>query len=143
MTMWKRKQSQSVPSWDDSRTEKEAGMDSAAIQGSGAVGAAQLNPTDRPARSARAAGPQKPSAASPAASLDAMPSSPPPEVLEQMAHAQRTFEQLAAQGHSVQFGHDSAGRAAVEVRDGDGRLVQSMSLAEAVDLAAGAAPQQR
>lgn len=117
-------------------------MDSAAIQSAGAVGATQVNPTEPSARAGRAAGTGK-VAATPAASLDAIPSSPPPEVLEQMAQAQRTYERLTAHGRSLDFGRDSAGRPTVEIRDRTGQLVRTLSLPEVLDLAAGATLEQR
>lgn len=141
MTMRKPKRSQTVPRRGRSRSEKEAEIDSAAIPGAGAVGAAQVNASEPTARAARVPGAQEATAASsPAASLDAIPSSPPPEVVEQMARAQHTYEQLAAEGRSLHFGHDSAGRTTVEMRDHDGQLVRTLSLGEALDLASGAPP---
>ncbi len=141
MTMKKPKRSQAVPHRGRSRSEKEADIESAAIPGAGAVGAAQVNRSEPTARGARVSAAQEaPASSSPAASLDAIPSSPPPEVIEQMARAQHTYEALAAQGRSLHFGQDSAGRTIVELRDHDGQLVRTLSLGEAVDLASGAPP---
>ena len=123
------------------RPRKEADIDSPAIPGAGSVGAAPpVDPSDPAARGARtrtgnAAGT---TSVTPAASLDAIPSSPPPEVLEQMAQAHQIYEQLAADGKSLHFDHDESGPATVELRDSNGTSLRTLSLAEALDLAAGA-----
>jgi|SRR5580704_4323713 hypothetical protein len=71
--------------------------------------------------------------------LDAIPSSPPPEVLEQMAGAARIYEQLSAQGRELRFAREaSSGRTTIEVRDRRGNFLQRLSPAQALDVAAGA-----
>jgi hypothetical protein len=71
--------------------------------------------------------------------LDAVPSSPPPEVLDQMASAARTYERLSAQGRELRFVHEqSSGRMALEVRDRGGNVLQRLSPAQALEVAAGA-----
>jgi hypothetical protein len=124
-------------------SRKEADIDTAAVPGAGAVGAAQVNPSEPPARATRAKGAGAARATPPAAAVETIPSEPPPEVLEQMAQAQRTYEQLAAQGRSLHFGHDDAGRTTVEMRDSNGALVRKLSLSEALDLATGRTTEQR
>jgi hypothetical protein len=75
----------------------------------------------------------------PPVSLDAIPSSPPPEVLAQMADAARTYEQLSAQGRELRFARDAdSGRTAIEVRDRGGNVLKRLSPAQALDVAAGA-----
>jgi hypothetical protein len=134
MTIRKPKRSQTIPPDERDRSRKEADIDSTAIPG--AVGAAQVNPSAPPAAATRAPAAQK-ADASAGATLDAIPASPPPEVLEQMARAQHTYERLARQGLSPRFAQDSGGRTTVELRDDRGQLLQTLSLAEALDLAAG------
>lgn len=109
----------------------------AAIQGAGAVGATQVNPSETTSPAKRADGSAGVRAASGPASVDAIPSSPPPEVLEQMGQAQQIYDKLAAQGQSLHFGHDSAGRVTVELRDGEGQQLRKLSLSEALELATG------
>jgi hypothetical protein len=71
--------------------------------------------------------------------LDAIPSSPPPEVLEQMAGAARIYERLSAQGRELRFAREpSSGRTTIEVRDRRGNFLQRLSPAQALDVAAGA-----
>ncbi|HTZ86073.1 MAG TPA: hypothetical protein VMB05_05330 [Solirubrobacteraceae bacterium] len=106
----------------------------AAIQGASAVGATQVNPSETTARAKRAESAAGIRATSPAASVDALPSSPPPEVLEQMAQAQRVYDKLASQGQSLHFDHDSAGRVTVALRDNEGKQIRELSLTEALAL---------
>lgn len=123
------------------RPRKEADIDSPAIPGAGSIGAAPpVDPSDPAAGGSRAGAGKATGAAAvpPAASLDAIPSSPPPEVLEQMTQAHQIYEQLAADGKSLHFDHDESGRATVELRDSSGTSLRTLSLAEALDLAAGA-----
>ncbi len=138
MTMRKPNSRHPAPTQSRSRSEKEAEIQPAAVPGAGVVGATQVNPSEPVARGERAEPVRPASPGEAAASVDAVPSAPPPEVLEQMAQAQRTYEQLAAQGRSLHFAEDSSGRASVELRDRDGQLLRTLSLAEALDLAAGA-----
>lgn len=105
----------------------------AAIQGAGSIGAAQVNPSDTSARARRTEGTPGVRATTPPASLDAIPSSPPPEVLEQMAQAQRVFDKLSQEGQSLHFDHDDAGRVTVELRGSDGQA-RRLSLSEALAL---------
>jgi hypothetical protein len=67
-----------------------------------------------------------------------LPSIPPPEVLDAMADAATAHERLRAQGRELHFEHDGrSGRLHIEVRDGDGRVLRTISPAEALDVAAG------
>jgi hypothetical protein len=83
--------------------------------------------------------PSAPAAGSePTVSVDTFPSSPPPEVLDQMAAAAATYESLRAQGHELHFGHDpQSGRLAIELHDRDGNAVRDVSPSEALELAGG------
>ncbi|HUN77613.1 MAG TPA: hypothetical protein VMU32_01700 [Solirubrobacteraceae bacterium] len=72
-------------------------------------------------------------------SLDALPSSPPPEVLDEMAKAAAVYDELSTQGRELRFARDAAsGRTQIEVRDRSGNLLGQLSPAQALDLAAGA-----
>ncbi len=94
---------------------------------SGLVAAAKISPTGWSAQLESAV------------SREAPGGSPPAEVLEQMAQAARTYEGLSAQGRELSFVRDHAsGRTTVEVHDRLGNLLKRLSLAEALDVAAGA-----
>jgi hypothetical protein len=70
-------------------------------------------------------------------SLETIPSSPPPEVLAQIALAAQTYDGLGARGYDLHFAHDPAsGRTNIEVRDASGALLRTLSPTEAIDLAA-------
>ena len=138
MTKPKRSQATREPGRDSSR--KEADIDTAAIPGAGAVGAAKVDPSEATARAERA---PAVSGAAPAASVDAIPSGPPADVRAQMAQAQRAYERLAAQGRSLHFGYDESGRTTVELRDRDGALLRTLSLSDVVDLASGETAEER
>jgi hypothetical protein len=71
-------------------------------------------------------------------SLDTLPSSPPRQVLDEMATAARVHDGLRAMGRELRFAHDeSSGRITIEVRDHGGRVLRTISPAEALDVAAG------
>ncbi len=73
-----------------------------------------------------------------AVSLKTFPASPPSEVLNQMAGATRTHENLQAQGRELHFAHDEAsGRIEIEVRDAGGNVLRTISPSEALRVAAG------
>lgn len=75
----------------------------------------------------------------PATSLDTLPSSPPQEVLDQMASAARTHEELSSQGRELRFARDErSGRTKIEVRDRAGNVLRTLSPAQALEVAAGA-----
>jgi hypothetical protein len=62
---------------------------------------------------------------------------PPPDALSDVATAARRWEQLAAEDRELRFVLDG-GRVAVEVRTREGRLVERLSPAAALAVAAGA-----
>ncbi len=71
-------------------------------------------------------------------SLDTLPSAPPPEVVEQIQTAGANYESLRAQGYEVHYSYDEQARKTnVELRDGSGTVVKTLSPSEAVDLAMG------
>jgi hypothetical protein len=72
-------------------------------------------------------------------SLDMLPSSPPPEVLAQIQTAGANYETLRAQGCQVRYSYDEQARkTTVQLLDGSGTVIKTLSPAEAVDLAMGA-----
>jgi uncharacterized FlaG/YvyC family protein len=77
------------------------------------------------------------SAAAPV-SLQTFPSSPPQQVLDEMASAARMHDALRAQGRELHFAHDpQSGRMTVQVRDSGGRVLRTISPSEALEVAAG------
>lgn len=71
-------------------------------------------------------------------STDALPADPPPEVLNQMADAARTHEQLSEQGRELRFAGGADGvRTRIEVRDRSGAVLRTLSTAQALAVAAG------
>jgi hypothetical protein len=63
---------------------------------------------------------------------------PPPQVLEQIAVAGVIHEQLRDSGRHVRFLTGAPGEhAKLEIRDDDGSLMRTVSMSEAVELAAG------
>jgi uncharacterized FlaG/YvyC family protein len=77
-------------------------------------------------------------AQAPPVRLQTFPSSPPQEVLDEMAGAARVHDALRAQGRELHFAHDArSGRMTVQVRDGGGRVLRTISPSEALEVAAG------
>ncbi len=63
---------------------------------------------------------------------------PPPQVLEQIAAAGAIYEQLRERGRHMRFSAGAPGeRARLEIRDDDDNLVRTVSMTDAVELAAG------
>jgi hypothetical protein len=103
------------------------------------AGAAPLGAAAASARAAGAPAPPGAAALQSSVALDAIPSSPPPEVLDQMAGAAQVYERLSAQGRELRFARDEAsGRTTIEVRDRRGNILKRLSPAQALDVAAGA-----
>jgi hypothetical protein len=66
---------------------------------------------------------------------------PPPEVFDQIAAAGRIHEWLRENGHQLRFLAAAPGeRTRIELHDGDGNAVRTLSVAEAFELAAGRQP---
>lgn len=98
-------------------------------------------PPPKPASSRRAA-PQAAAMAKSEApvSLDTIPTTPPPAVLEQVDAAGRAYEGLKAQGFEVRYSHDAGSRrTTATLHDRSGAAVRTLSPSEAVELAAGGA----
>jgi hypothetical protein len=71
--------------------------------------------------------------------LDTIPSSPPPEVLDQMASAAQTYERLSSQGRELRFAREQdSGRMTIEVRDRRGNVLGQLTPSQALEVAAGA-----
>ncbi|MGH2854403.1 MAG: hypothetical protein ACRDLF_09475 [Solirubrobacteraceae bacterium] len=95
--------------------------------------------TGWPTPLAASSGTAGPAAVAPTVSLDTLPSSPPREVLDQMASAAQTHAALSAQGRELRFSRDTqSGRTRIEVRDRAGNVLRTLSPAQALEVAAGA-----
>ncbi|HTA13495.1 MAG TPA: hypothetical protein VK781_01395 [Solirubrobacteraceae bacterium] len=71
-------------------------------------------------------------------SSGACSSTPPAGVLEEIAAAGRTSEELRASGRIVRFARDEqSGRVTVELRGREGNMLRALSIAETLDIAAG------
>lgn len=67
-----------------------------------------------------------------------IPSSPPPEVLEQIQVAGQVAEELHARGRELRFSNDSrTGQLVIEVRDLDGKVLSRIPPTEAMAIASG------
>jgi hypothetical protein len=92
----------------------------------------------------RVAGAHTPAGPPPTAPVDRVelssdiPASPPLDVLEQVAVAGRTLEELHERGRELRFATDHpAGSLVIEVRDLDGNVLRTIGPAEALDIAMG------
>ncbi len=75
-------------------------------------------------------------------SVEATPSSPPPEVLAQLSRAADAYDALAAEGREVRFATDESGRGATaQLVDAHGNVLAQLSPAEAIELALGGGAQ--
>ena len=108
-----------------------------------------LNAVD-PVRAARIA-PQRPAAPAPRAAggfadalkhsadrVDAIPASPPPEVIDEMLAAQRAIDEMHARGRTLHFAMDGA-RVRIEVQDLDGNVLREIPPSRALEVATGRA----
>jgi hypothetical protein len=112
----------------------------------------ELNPVD-PARTARLA-PERPAApagaggaggcftkavhASGADRVDAIPASPPPEVVAEMLAAQRAIDEMHARGRTLHFAMDGP-RVRIEVQDLDGNVIKEIPPSRALEVSTGRA----
>lgn len=70
--------------------------------------------------------------------IDLISSGPPPEVLEQMAHADAINARLRASGREIRFALSPDGCSLrIELRDTAGNLLRTLSVSEAAAIAAG------
>jgi hypothetical protein len=69
---------------------------------------------------------------------EASSDTPPAEVLEEIAAAGRTSEELRASGRLVCFAQDEqSGRVTIELRGHEGNMLRELSIAETLDIATG------
>jgi FlaG protein len=74
-----------------------------------------------------------------AVNVDAIPSSPPAELWEEMQAASRRVDELRAQGRELHFSYlESEGRVQIEVRDLDGNVIRTIPPSKMLDVAGGA-----
>ena len=74
----------------------------------------------------------------PGATVDALPSRPPSEVLAEMEAASRRYDELRSQHRELHFTHDPhANRVVVEVRDLEGNVLRTIPPSKALDVIAG------
>jgi hypothetical protein len=141
ITMYKPKSEAAQGRDRDQCFQEETRMSSpiTASQGpTGARAAVDIRAAGARADDASPTRPQRSVAAQSSVSLQTLPSSPPPEVLEQMADAAQRYDELSSQGRELRFARDSeSGRTRIEVRDRAGHLVKTLSPAQALDVAAG------
>jgi uncharacterized FlaG/YvyC family protein len=70
--------------------------------------------------------------------MDSIPASPPPQVLDEMAQAARMHDKLRATGRELHFARDeSNGAMTIQIRDSCGRVLRTISPAQALEVAAG------
>ena len=70
--------------------------------------------------------------------VDAIPASPPPEVMEEMLAAQRAINDMHARGRTLHFAMDGA-RVRIEVQDLDGNVLKEIPPSRALEVATGRA----
>ncbi len=70
--------------------------------------------------------------------VDAIPATPPDEVLNAMGVAADAYDQLAASGRQLHFGIDQAsGKVVVQLHDDNGSMLSTVSPSKALEVAAG------
>jgi hypothetical protein len=73
-----------------------------------------------------------------AATVDALPASPPPEVLDEMLAAQRAVQDLYERGRELHF-EMADGNLRIELRDLDGNVLKTIPPSAALEIAGGKA----
>ena len=72
------------------------------------------------------------------ATVDTIPSSPPPEVHEAMVVAAQAYDRLRAAGREMRFRvNDGTGKLVVEIHDLHGNLLFSVPASKALEVAGG------
>ena len=97
-------------------------------------------PAPAPATGPRAAGaPERATPASSAAvTVDSIPASPPPEVLDAIGVASQAYDQLAASGRTVQFSLDGpGGQLTSQLVDAEGNVLGNLAPSGVLGVAAG------
>lgn len=69
--------------------------------------------------------------------LDVSRGGPPPAVLDQIAAAGKIEERLREDGRQLRFSTGQDGHTIIEVRDNTGETIERLSVAEALEVAAG------
>jgi hypothetical protein len=70
--------------------------------------------------------------------VDAIPASPPPEVIAEMLAAQRAVDEMHARGRTLHFAMDGP-RVRIEVQDLDGNVLKEIPPSRALEVATGRA----
>lgn len=70
--------------------------------------------------------------------VDAIPASPPPEVIDEMLAAQRAINDMHARGRTLHFAMDGT-RVRIEVQDLDGNVLKEIPPSRALEVATGRA----
>jgi hypothetical protein len=92
-------------------------------------------PASRPAPAGPAAAPAD---TTDSVTVDTMPSSPPPEVLDAIASASQAYDRLAAVDRRLHFHVEQpSGRMSVQVQDTKGNVLGTLSPSQALEIAAG------
>jgi hypothetical protein len=95
----------------------------------------RLVPERAPVRGADAGAAARPDALGrPDATVDTMPASPPPEVLDHVLAAQRAIQEMHDRGRTLHFSMDS-GRVKILLQDLDGNVLKEVPASKAVDIA--------
>jgi hypothetical protein len=74
-------------------------------------------------------------AAGAAASVDELPVSPPPEVLDAIEAAGRHYAALLAAGRELAFSLEPSGRVGIELRSDDGQTLNILTPSDALEIA--------
>jgi flagellar protein FlaG len=72
----------------------------------------------------------------PAARVDAIPASPPPELRHEILAAQRAAEDMHERGRELHF-EMAGGRLRIELRDLDGNVLKTIPPSHALEIAGG------
>ena len=93
----------------------------------------------QPAAQAERVVPAVPVPSTEAVSVDAIPSTPPAELYEEMNAASQRVDQLRAEGRELHFSYDEhEGRVQIEVRDLEGKVIRTIPPSKLLDVAGGA-----
>jgi hypothetical protein len=71
-----------------------------------------------------------------AVQVDAIPASPPPDVIHEMLAAQRAVEDMHRRGRELHF-EMASGRLRIELRDLDGNVLKQIPASTALEIASG------
>jgi flagellar protein FlaG len=72
-----------------------------------------------------------------AVTVDTIPASPPPDVLQEMQDAAKVAEKLRAMQRELHFEPQPNGRVIVQVRDLDGNVIRTIPPSAALEVASG------